>query len=271
MLARAGRSPPGPRGSSSKRVALVHDYLNQRGGGERVLLALAEIWPDAPIHTTLYKPDSTFPEFGSHEIRTSFVDRLGVDGHFRALLPLYSAAIRDLGVLDHDLVISSSSGWAHGVRTSAQSCHVCYCHTPAHWLYTPEAYITSRAQRQTLGPLLGALRYWDRAAARRPDLIIANARSTQERIRHAWDLEAPVVHPPVDVDRFRPTPPGERLLVLSRLLSYKRVDIVVKAATRAGIGLDVVGTGPVLPQLRAIAGPTVKFHGRLPDAEVTPL
>src|SRR5437588_7307043 len=102
-------------------VAIVHDYLNQRGGAERVVLELARIWPEAPIYTSLYRPASTFPEFADHEIRASALDRVPIDANFRALLPLYPAAFRSLGTLDQDLVVSSSSGWAHGVRTAPGS------------------------------------------------------------------------------------------------------------------------------------------------------
>src|SRR5580704_8203343 len=118
-----------------RSVAIVHDYLNQCGGAERVALELARSWPDAPIYTSLYRPGSTFPGFTEHEVRASRLDRIPVDAGFRALAPLYPWAFRDHGPLSQEVVISSSSGWAHGVRTSQESLHIVYCHTPARWLY----------------------------------------------------------------------------------------------------------------------------------------
>jgi len=250
-------------------VVLVHDYLNQRGGAERVVLELAAMFPSAPLYTSLYRPGSTFPEFGELDVRTSFVDRLPVDRRFRALFPLYPAAFRSLGAIDAELVISSSSGWAHAVRTTPRAFHAVYCYTPARWLYGD--YMGAAAGQRALAALGYPLRRWDVRAARRPDLYIAISEIVRQRIRARYGRDAPVVHPPVDVDRFSPRPRGERLLVVSRLLAYKRVDLVVDAATRAGVGLDVVGVGPALDDLRRRAGPSVRFHGRLPDDEITEL
>jgi glycosyltransferase involved in cell wall biosynthesis len=252
--------------------AVVHDYLNQRGGAERVALELARTWEAAPIYTSLYRPESTFPEFRAHEIRTSWLDRAPVDDHFRALFPLYPAAFAGLGVLDHDVVVSSSSGWAHGVRTSARALHVVYCHTPARWLYRPEEHLAaSSLQKRLSTPLLRPLRAWDRRAAAAADVYVANSENVRRRVRATYGRDCAVVTPPVDVERFTPRPRGERLLVVSRLLPYKRVDAVVRAANRAGLPLDVVGRGPAYPELRALAGPTVAFHDRLDDAQVAEL
>jgi glycosyltransferase involved in cell wall biosynthesis len=251
-------------------VAIVHDYLNQRGGAERVVLELASIFTEAPIFTSLYRPDSTFPKFREHVIHTSPLDRLPVDRGFRNCFPFYPAAFRAFGTLEHDLVVSSSSAWAHSVRTAPSSLHVVYCHTPARWLYGKD-YLGSSRRQAALMPARGLLRRWDRGAARRADLYVANSDEVRRRIARHYGIEAPVVHPPVDVDRFTPRPRGERLLVVSRLLPYKRIDAIVDTATRAGLGLDVVGSGPALADLRRRAGRTVTFHGRLPDRDVTRL
>jgi glycosyltransferase involved in cell wall biosynthesis len=251
-------------------VAIVHDYLNQRGGAERCVLEMASIWPEASIYTSLLRPQSTFPEFSGHEVHTSPLDRLPVDRGFRNLFPLYPAAFRAFGRLSQDLVISSSSGWAHCVRTRPESLHAVYCYTPARWLYGGD-HLGASARQQALKPLVGVMRRWDANAARRADLYIAISSAVRDRIKRWYGLDAPVVYPPVDVDRFRPSERGERLLVVSRLLPYKRVDLVVDAATRIGVGLDVVGSGPALEDLRDRAGPTVAFLGRLEDGEVTRL
>jgi glycosyltransferase involved in cell wall biosynthesis len=155
------------------------------------------------------------------------------------------------------------------VRVSAHTFHAVYCHAPARWLYEPQ-HLTD-VRRQALRPFARAMQRWDRGAARRAHLYIANSQEVRWRIRRHYGVDAPVVYPPVDVERFRPSERGERLLVVSRLLPYKRVDAIVEVATCAGIGLDVIGTGPSLADLRRRAGTTVEFHGQLPDREVSAL
>jgi glycosyltransferase involved in cell wall biosynthesis len=256
------------------RVAIVHDYLNQRGGAEKVVLEMSEIWPHAPIYTSLYRPDSTFGEFRGRDIRTSFVDRIPVDRGFRNLFPLYPAAFRSFGEIDADVVLASSSGWAHMARAVESAAHVVYCYTPARWLYRDD-YMNSggrRASRQSLLAAFGrALRRYDARAAHRADAYIAISDVVRQRIRRAYGIDAPVVYPPVHTGRVRPQPRGERLLVISRLLPYKRVDLIVAAARQLGIGLDVVGDGPLLTDLRGVAGPNTTFHGAAPEATVTEL
>ncbi|MDP1846358.1 MAG: glycosyltransferase, partial [Solirubrobacteraceae bacterium] len=250
-------------------VALVHDYLNQRGGAERVVLEMAAMFPSAPLYTSLYRPSSTFPQYAHLDVRTSFLDRLPVDRHFRALFALYPAAFRSLGPIDAELVISSSSGWAHTVHTVPGAFHAVYCYTPARWLYGD--YLTHESTQRALEPLAARFRRMDLAAARRAHLYIAISEHVRDRIRLRYERDAAVVYPPVDIARFTPRPRGERLLVVSRLLPYKRVDLVVDAATQAGLELDIVGTGPAMADLRRRAGPTVRFLGNLPDTQITAL
>jgi glycosyltransferase involved in cell wall biosynthesis len=252
-------------------VALVHDYLNQYGGAERVVADMLRIWPQAPLYTTLYRPESTWPEFRDADVRTTFLDRAPLDQRFKLLAPLIPAALRSMPVLEQDLVISSSSGWAHGVRTAEHSLHVVYCYAPARWIYRHDSYHRLPVARTITAPGRSILRRWDFRAARRADAYISIAQNVRDRVRQAYGIQSRVVHPPVDVARFRPSAPGERYLIVSRLLSYKRVDIVVEAATRAGLPLDVVGTGPDLQRLQSLAGPSVRFLGRIEDDEVTSL
>jgi glycosyltransferase involved in cell wall biosynthesis len=268
-LVGAGDDSPSDPGALGD-VALVHDYLNQRGGAEREVVELTRMFPRAPLYTSLYRPDSTWPEFRATDVHTSPLQRVPVDRGFRALFPLFPLAFRALGEIDADVVLSSSSGWAHGVRTSRRAVHVVYCYTPARWLYT-SGYEHGPRARWVRAPLLAGARRWDRRATARADHYIAISAFVADRIRRVYGFDAPIVYPPVDVDRFTPSERGERLLVVSRLLPYKRVDVIVAAATSAGIGLDVVGTGPALDDLRAIAGPTVAFHGSPDDSSVTEL
>ncbi len=258
----------GGAGLAKPSVIIAHDYLNQFGGAERVVLELARMWPGAPIYTSLYRSGSTFPEFVEHDIRASFLDRVPVDSGFRALLPLYPLAFSRFGELDADVVLSSSSAWAHMVRTTSSSFHVVYCYTPARWLWGSEYFRSSAFGRWAFRPARPSFRSLDLAAARRADLYIAISEAVRRRISDTYGIDAAVVPPPVRVNRFTPRPRGDRLLVVSRLLAYKRVEIVVEAATRLGLGLDVVGLGPALRELQAIAGPTVSFHGNLGDPEV---
>jgi glycosyltransferase involved in cell wall biosynthesis len=255
---------------ASSDLVLVHDYLNQRGGAERVVAEMASMFPTAPLYTSIYRPQSTWDAFLHHEIRTSPLQLLPVDQHFRRLFPLYPPAFRSFGQLDADVVISSSSGWAHAVRTTPGSFHAVYCYSPARWLYTDQRAQSGRAGELT-ARALAPYRHWDQAKARKADLYIAISDWVRRRIARVYGIAAPVVYPPVDVSRFTPTPRGERLLVVSRLLDYKRVDVIVRAASEAEIGLDVVGTGPELERLKALAGPQVVFHGGADDGAVTEL
>jgi glycosyltransferase involved in cell wall biosynthesis len=253
------------------RVALAHDYLNQRGGAERVALELTCLFPGAPMYASLYRARSTFPEFSLVDVRTSWLDRLPVDAGFRSLLPLYPAAFASLGPVKADVLVASSSGWAHGLRVASPGRMVVYCHNPARWLYGEEYLGASALSQRLIAPMRSWLRRWDQSSASRADVYVANSAATAARVRAIYGIEAEVVYPPVDVDRFVPTPRGERLLMVSRLLPYKRVDVVVDAATRAGLGLDVVGVGPALSSLRARGGSSVRFHGSVDDSAVTEL
>jgi glycosyltransferase involved in cell wall biosynthesis len=252
----------------------VHDYLNQRGGAEKVVLAMSDMWPQAPIYTSLYRPESTFDQFRGRDIRTSFLDRIPVDRSFRNLFPLYPAAFWSFGEIDADVVIASSSGWAHMARAVASGMSVVYCYTPARWLYRHD-YMNSggraSGRQSLLAPFVAGLRRFDARAAQRADSYLAISEAIRERIRRAYGFDAPVVYPPVDTERVRALPRGERLLVISRLLPYKRVDLIVEAARQLGLGLDVVGGGQLLDELRRSAGPATKFHGAAPESTVVEL
>ncbi len=254
-------------------VALVHDYLNQRGGAERVLLEMSDMWPSAPVYTSLYRPQSTFPEFRQRDIRTTFLDRLPVDRGFRNLFPLYPAAFASLGEIQADVVIAQSTGWAHMARARPGALQVVYCHTPARWLYRAEHLGAGRGSVR--GSLVAAgapmLRVLDRRAARRAGLYLANSENIRARVRAAYGIDAKVLYPPVDTTRFHPTPRGERLLVVSRLLPYKHVEVAIRVANHMGIGLDVVGDGPQMGELCALAGPSVTLHGAVEDDVVVEL
>lgn len=262
------------------KTALVHDDLTQRGGAERVVLSLQRLFPDAPIFTTAYDPAGTYPEFEQCDIRTSFLERFPHRGSgARRLLPLYPMAVRSLDLSGYDLVISSSSRFAHGVRVP-DGVHVCYCHSPARFLYDTERYLAEgspvpKAARPALAPVLTALRRWDRRAARRPDVYVANSRAVAARIEATYQRPAEVIHPPVDLRRFdspaSDPASGDYFLVVSRLLPYKRVDLVIEACRALGARLVAVGTGPAEKHLRGIAGPETEFRARVNEDELVDL
>lgn len=262
-----------PTPLAGRSVALAHDYLNQRGGAERVALALSDMWPAAPIFTSIYRPGSTFEGFAARDVRTSFLDLLPVDRGFRSLALLYPFAFSTLSPSPVDVLLASSSGWAHGISTDPSTAKIVYCHTPARWLYATNGppQIRGRWSRTAASVMLKPLRRWDRRAAKCADGYIANAAYIRDRIRNVYGIEADVVHPPVDTQRFTPSGSGTRVLVVARLLPYKRVDLAIEGCRKAGLELDVVGDGPDLPRLRRLAGETVSFHGRVDDRELTEL
>jgi len=252
------------------KIALVHDYLTEMGGAERVVEAMTRIFPDAPLYTSAFNP-SACPAFAGLDVRTSFAQTLttrkSLAKAFFFTLPL---AFRSLDLSGYDLVLSSSSGFAHYVRPRPGALHVCYCHNPPRFLWQPDDYFRGKPHlRRTLEPALVGFRRLDRAAARCVGSYLGNSATVVERIRATYGREATVLHPPIDTSLYEPTDERSgRFLVVSRLLPYKRIDLAVEAATSAGLPLDVVGDGPERARLEARAGETVRFLGRLPDDEV---
>jgi glycosyltransferase involved in cell wall biosynthesis len=252
------------------RLAIVHDYLVQYGGAERVVEALHQLWPEAPVFTSLYEAAAMPPAFAGMDVRTSFLQNLpAARRRFKLALPLYPAAMRSLDVSDYDVVVSSSSGWAHGVRARAGARHVVYCHTPARWLYRTDSYVA--AERLAVAPVLPVLRRWDGRSAARPTDYLANSQAVRERIARVYGRLARVVYPPVDTRRFAVAAPDDYYLCVSRLNAYKRIDLAVRACERVGRRLVVAGDGPARDALRRVAGPRTEFVGRVSDADVAEL
>jgi glycosyltransferase involved in cell wall biosynthesis len=257
------------------RVALVHDFLLDLRGAERVFLALCDLYPDADIFTAVYDEAGTEGRFADRRIHTSFLQKLHPDAtSFRRLLPLYPYAMEALNLSGYDLVLSSSSAWAHGVLPSENAVHVCYCHNPFRYAWNArEATLCARGpvMRAALGIVLQRWRQWDWIAAQRVDRYIANSETTRRRIARYFTRDAEVVHPPVEVERFSPGVVGEHYAVLSELMPHKRIDLAVRAFNELRRPLVVIGDGPDARRLRRLAGPTIRFTGRIPDAEVARL
>jgi len=279
-----GRTPkPAGLHASQRRIALVHDWLNQLGGAENVLEELVTHFPNSPVYTSIYAPERMPPGYRQWDIRTSFMQRLpGIAAHHQKYLPLYPAAFARMDVSDYDLVLSNKSGFCHGVRTqhgSGKAVHVCYCLTPTRYLWQYDQY---RAREQiggaasaALQPVLAQLRRWDYAAAQRVDHFVAISGEVQRRIRNIYHRESVVIHPPVDVDYFTPDtvqPIGDYYLIVSRLIPYKRIDIAVDAFRRLPAArLVIVGDGRDLAALKATSTDNVIFLGRQPHTQVRKL
>src|SRR5918992_1442951 len=203
-----------------QRVALVHDFLLDLRGAERVFLAMCDLWPEADFYTTVYDPGGTDGRFEGRNVQTSFLQRLRPTARtFRALLPLYPAAIESFDFSGYDLVVSSSSAWAHAVICDERTVHVSYCHNPFRYVWNDRDRTLAERRDPVTRALLSGLfrrwRQWDWIAAQRVDRYLANSRTTQARIRAYFGRDSKVVYPPVDTSRFGPGPLGDYYLVLS--------------------------------------------------------
>ncbi len=233
------------------RTVIAHDYLTQRGGAERVALALGETFQDAPIVTSVYEPEQSFPEFRDHEVRTGPLQRWsGVRRDPRRALPLLAPAWDRTVVEDADLVVASTSGWAHGVTVPEDAALIAYCHNPARWLYQTEEYLPRAWQRGLTAPLRRRLERWDRRAAGRVDTYVANSSSVAERIERVYERPATIVHPPVTIDVHGSQEPVDGLepgffLTVGRGRGYKNVRAVVDGVGMVdGAQVAVVGSPP---------------------------
>lgn len=256
------------------KVALVHDYFFQGGGAERVMEVLHEMFPDAPIYTTVLRRETLWPRLRNADIRTSWLQPLASVGvPARALLPLYPSAIEALDLSAFDLVISNSSAFAKGAIVRKGACHICYCHTPMRFAWNEDSYAKrerfGRLTRAALRPILAYMRRWDMRTRRRPHAYFGNSSAVVRRIGATYGIASEVMHPPVDVTRCHSAPVrDDYYLVVSRLAPYKRIDLAVEAFNRLGKRLVIIGEGPDFKALARLAGPTVTMLGRRPDAEV---
>ena len=247
-------------------AGLVHDHLLVMRGAERTFAAIADLWPEAPIYTLVYDEETTEGRFAGREVHSSMVQGSQIRQRgYRRMQRLFAWAVRRLPVSEHDLVISSSTGFALGVRPNRDAAHVCYVHS----LFR-EAW-----QDDGAGPFarLGytALRRADRGAAAGVNDFIANSALTQRRLEEAFGRESTVIHPPVEVERFTPREPEDYFLVVGELDPHKRTDVALEAARLAGVKAKVVGSGLQYRKLFSRYGETAEFMRRLEDAEMASL
>jgi len=256
------------------RAAIVHYWLLNRRGGEKVLDGLCRLLPDADIFTLFCDPETLSPAVRSHRIVTSFLNPLR--SRYRSLLPLMPMALESFDLRGYDLVVSSESGPAKGVITSSDTRHICYCHTPMRYLWDlypayRNEWTRSRLKRALMSPLANYLRLWDYASAARVDRFVANSRNVQTRIWKTYRRESEVIYPPVDIDSFYWKPSEDYALAVSELVPYKRIDTLVRSFSRSGRRLKIAGAGPEYRALRAMASSHVEFVGRVTDEELREL
>jgi glycosyltransferase involved in cell wall biosynthesis len=258
---------------SNLRVAIVHYWFIGRGGGEKVVEALAEVFPQADLFSLVADRETLAPILQNRKLQTSFLQRVpGAKKFHRHFLFLHPLALEQFDLSGYDLVISSESGPAKGVITSSKTCHICYCHSPMRYIWDmyPE-------YRRGMGRLVGSIfsltahymRLWDYASAGRVDYFVANSQFIAARIRKYYGRESTVIHPPVETATSQVSnKPGDYYLAVGRLVDYKRFDLAVSACTKLGRRLKVIGGGPQDKALRRMAGPTVEFLGKVGDDEL---
>jgi glycosyltransferase involved in cell wall biosynthesis len=256
----------------SSHAAIVQDWFIAPGGSEQVAIELARLLPGSEVYTSFFDPVYV-PALHGHRIHKWPLERLGLRSRYRSFLPLYPFWFEAMDLRAFDLVVSNSTAFAKGVRTRKNALHIAYVHAPMRYAWDLETYLAgsslslpSRVAARTIRPLL---RSWDLRTSHRPDVVVGNSAALANRIRRYWGRDAEVIHPPVAFDDIDVSAEDKGyLLVVARLLAYRRIDLLVDAASRLGRRLVVVGDGPQASSLRAAAGPTVTFTGRLSRSEV---
>jgi glycosyltransferase involved in cell wall biosynthesis len=259
------------------KIALVHDWMNQIGGAEDVLENLVDLYPGAPIYTSLYAPKRMPSSWQEWDIRASFIDSLPFARRRQQLyFPLYPLAFEQFDFEGYEVVLSNKSGFCHGVVTGASTVHICYCLTPTRYVWRYHQYAErerlGRLTRLGLQPFLTYLRMWDRLAAERVDHFIAISEEVRRRIGKVYGREATIIHPPVDTGRFQPAARvDDYYLLVGRLVPYRRIDLLVEAFNRLDRPLIIAGRGRDEERLKEMAGPNITFLGYVPDADLPDL
>jgi len=254
------------------KVALVHDYLNQYGGAERVLEAFCQIFPKAPIYTLLYDGEKTGFAFEGKDIRTSFLQKIPfVKSHHRPFLMLMPLAIEQFDFSEYDLVLSDSASYAKGIITSPETLHICYCHTPIRYAWDDshkyiEEFGYSKVIKKIIPFFMNYIRLWDEKASKRADKFISNSKFVSERIRKYYHRESEVIHPPVKANLFYlAKKTDDYFLLVGRFLPYKRFDLAIDAFNQLGLPLKIIGDGPDRKRLEKKSNKNIEFVGLVPD------
>jgi len=259
------------------RIALVHDYLNQFGGAERVLEAFCEIFPDAPIYTLIYDSKKMKGAFSGKKIRTSFLQKIPFAKSKHRIFPLLMPiAIEQFDFSDYDIVLSDSASFAKGIITKPETLHICYCHTPLRYAWDDshkyiEEFGLPKIIKRFIPFFMNYIRIWDKEAALRVDKFICNSNFVAKRIKKYYSRDAEIIYPPVDTKNFLPSPAkswGSYFLMVGRLLAYKRFDIAVRAFNELGKPLKIIGDGPEVKKLKKISNKNIEFLGEINREEL---
>lgn len=256
------------------RIAIIHYWLLNMRGGEKVVEALGRLLPGADLFTLFYDPARVSETIRGHRVTASFLNPLR--RHYRSLLPLMPMALENFDLRGYDLIISSESGPAKGVLAPSSARHVCYCHTPMRYLWDlypayRNEFTTNAWKRALMAPVANYLRLWDYSTAARVDEFVANSDNVAQRIWKTYRRESRVIYPPVAVETFYWKEPEDYYLIVSELVAYKRIDTAVRAFSRNGRRLRIVGDGPEYQALKGVARANVEFCGRVADKELREL
>ncbi|MZQ83088.1 glycosyltransferase [Paenibacillus sp. 5J-6] len=257
------------------KIAIAHDYLVQMGGAERVVEVFHQMYPSAPIYTTMFSNNRLLDELRDADIRASWLQKMpGGKSHFKEMLPLYPFAIKDFDFREFDIVLSSSSAFMKSIQVPKNTFHLCYCHTPMRFAWDYDTYMERQTKSSVMKRLLkiyiDQLKQWDQKTSANVNQFIANSSVVKNRIRNYYHRDSDVIFPPINTTRFHSsTNIDNYYLIVSRLVSYKRIDLAVEAFNRNGLPLHIVGEGPDLMRLKGMAKGNVRFLGRLDDASVT--
>ncbi|MFZ4826604.1 MAG: glycosyltransferase [Phototrophicaceae bacterium] len=259
------------------KLAIVHDWLNQRGGAEDVLEVLVDLYPDSPIYTSMYDKAEMPEAYRAWNIQTLLTDKLPfIYSHHQLYLALYPLIWGTTKLDDYDVIVSNKSGFCHIIQHPEEAVHICYCLTPTRYVWQIESYLEREGFGSALGfavrPIMRLLRAIDYRGAQRVNHFIAISTAVQKRIKRYYHRDSDIIFPPVDTSRFEPASTHEDyFLCVSRLIPYKRIDLAVQAATRIGAPLKIAGAGRALNRLKELAGPTVEFLGYVPDHQLNDL
>lgn len=259
------------------RICIVHDYLTQRGGAERVVLAMLKAYPDANLYTSIYHSERTFPEFSTYRVKTTFLQKVYLKGvGHRVYLPLYPSAFEGLHLEGYDVILSSTSAFAKCVKKGGNAIHISYIYTPPRFIWFKELYLEEESMRFLkkiyLRSFYRYLKKKDLNAVKNIDVLISISKNVRRKIRKIYERDSLIIHPPVDVSNFYISQKiGEYYLVVSRLVAHKKVDIAIKAFNKMGLCLKVAGSGPQEKELRKMASPNVEVLGQVDDEDLREL
>jgi glycosyltransferase involved in cell wall biosynthesis len=257
------------------KTAIIHDWLTNMGGAERIIRLFHTNFPDAPIYTIVFNQDNMPDDFKNMNIKTSFIQKLPLGiNRYRDYLPLMPKAVESWDLSEYDLVLSSSTSCAKGVKTCEHTTHICYCNTPMRYAWDMyDEYIQDKnlISRKIISLIMKYIRKWDYNNSQRVDYFIANSQNVQERIKRIYNRDSEVIHPPVDSDYFNIDFQIEKkdyYLIVSRLVPYKKVDIAINACNKLGRELIIIGDGPEQSKYSKLAKDNIKLLGRLSDEKI---